>query len=352
LKTNAKTPINELAAEICQLIANVSKEQRLSFMDENYVLCISCDHPEAEPRDVADLFNKKQMEQRNAEALTGERVIRIYKRCGLSHISNRKKLFSDVSQLADIAAGIIDGDMPVARVMEITCTLEGHQQKKRLVLMLAVSRCGQIRETEAFNHAMRMNKDFAAECLDAILYAISEKNEQPMEMEAAQRLTPEECQQKINSLEIECGRANSLLRRLQESFDTQLADSKAEEQVRFMSKLNSEKYGFILDLLVSAQKGFKSLRSQRADIPYELKDVQTLVRRLLEFVEDCDVTQMMAVGTRMYVHATDIEGYIFDGKPFADEGEIKHVEVISPGWQIVGQDIVISYPRLKEMVEA
>jgi len=328
------------------LIAMVSKKQRSSFNEENHVLCVGCENPDSEPREIADLCN-----ERFSGALNGDRVIRIFKRCRLGHISYRKKLFNDVSQTADILIAIISGDMPLSKVLDITAKLDGHAQKKRLILMQVTSRCTQIRESEVYSDAMRMNKDFAAECLDAIIYAICEKDKVPDGNDIYRYFTPEEYQRKINDLEMECVRANNLLKRLQESFDTQLAESRIEEQIRLISNLNSEKYGFVLDLLVSAQRGFKRLRSQKIDIPYELKDVMTLVRRLLEFTEDCGVTHMMDVGTKMQVCAADVEGYVFDGKPFVGEDEIKHVEVISPGWQMENQDIVLSYPRLKEISE-
>ena len=115
-----------------------------------------------------------------------------------------------------------------------------------------------------------------------------------------------------------------------------------------ISMLNSEKYGYILDLLVSAQNGFRLLR-KKGPIPFEIKSVQSLVRRLMEFVEDCDVVPILEIGERLSVRANEIDGYLYDGTPFASSDDTKQVEVISPGWKVFEKDIVISYPRVKEL---
>ena len=71
----------------------------------------------------------------------------------------------------------------------------------------------------------------------------------------------------------------------------------------------------------------------------------------MEFVEDCGIVQILEIGERMSVQAGELDGYSYEGTPFTGPDEIKRVKVISPGWSVPEKDIVISYPRVKEITE-
>lgn len=163
-------------------------------------------------------------------------------------------------------------------------------------------------------------------------------------------LTAEDYEKEICRLTSALNRANNLVARLQDSYEEQMIEIRADESIRMISMLNSEKYGYILDLLLSAQHDFRQLR-KKGPIPFEIKNAQSLTRRLMEFVEDCGIVQILEIGERMSVQASELDGYSYEGTPFTGPDEIKRVEVISPGWSAPEKDIVISYPRVKEITE-
>ena len=129
-----------------------------------------------------------------------------------------------------------------------------------------------------------------------------------------------------------------------------MIEIRADESIRLISMLNSEKYGYILDLLLSAQDGFRQLR-KKGPIPFEIKSVQSLTRRLLEFVEDCGIVPMLEIGERLTVQASELSGYSYDGTPFSGPDETKEVEVVSTGWEAPEKEIILSYPRVREVIK-
>ena len=194
-----------------------------------------------------------------------------------------------------------------------------------------------------------MSHFFINDCLDAIIDLITERTQQPKQNTKI-NLTVATYEEKIYQLTVALNRANNLITRLQDSYEEQVIEIRTEEELKIISKLNSEKYGYILDLLISAQNGFKNLR-KKGIIPFEIKSAQSLVRRLMEFVEDCAIVPMFEIGERFQVQANELDGYSYEGTPFNNATEIKQVEVICPGWRIMDKEIVIYYPIVKEVME-
>jgi len=351
LKKSSTNKVNdEIINEIIKLVEGISKKQRRGeFTVENSIMLLSFNNPDCEPLQLTEMCNT----QAPGESFSTERIVRAFKYTHLNVVGDRKSLYKKAAKASKLMSEILEGNKAAAsKISEVRGIIGSarHSQIRRLTLILLVAGCPKLRGSRAYDFAMRMNRDFADECVDSILDILSgeylkpQKNTDPV-------LTPEEYLQKIGSLEADCNRNINLLKRLQESFDEQLADSKAEEEIRLISMLNSEKYGYILDLITSAQKGFKSVRSRKADVPFELKDVQTLVRRLLEFTDDCGISPMMQVGERINMRVADADRFSYEGSPFASHDETKTVEVISPGWENKERDIVISYPRVREVSE-
>ncbi len=345
--------LDKLMQDIGSAIIDVSKRQHSDFTNENLLLKVCCENPGKYPREIAELYNKIQEERESSEFIDHNKVIQKFKRFKIRYPLSNEKQLTDIFGMAEVVSDFLAGKQYSPNLLnDISSNLDNHIQKKRLVFLLVVNYNSFImQDTSIYKAAMRMNKDFAGECLDDILGLIHHHFHSFKNKKNIQVLSAEEYQREIDRLETSLNRANKLLVRLQDSFAEQLEDSKMEEQVRFMSMLNSEKYGFILDLLISAQSGFREIKKRQEKIPFEIKSMQTLVRRLLEFVEDCEITQILELGEQMQVKASDLEGYSFDGKPFLNEEELKTVEVISPGWEIVSRDIIISYPRVRELNE-
>lgn len=151
-------------------------------------------------------------------------------------------------------------------------------------------------------------------------------------------------------LERNLERTNMLLKELQDEFDEQIAASKTKELAEFFSKLNSDKYGCILDELIVLRKGMMELRKRNYELPIEINGLLILVKKLIQFVQDCHINPMMKVDSVQKVKAADVEFCNYEGSPFSSEEEVKNVRVISPGWIYKDKEVQISRPKLKEEV--
>ncbi len=319
--------------EIFDYIYATAAQQKNSFTQENHVLCICCDDPAAQYRTIVERYNVLYPNDGEGP-MNRDRVVRILKRCRLDRTSEREKLFSAANRAAgNLERSLNDESVPVADIH-----IASHRNAKRIILLALARRCPELREV--YETVLRLNRDFAAECLDGIIDLMNARTQDVSHKDAGQL--------EMERVKASLARSNKLLSELQSSFDEQLADSCAEEQVRLFSMLNSEKYGHILDLLIAAQNGFHQMRRQKHTVPFEIRNVQTLVRRLLEFMDDCGVSPILEAGTDMTIRAGDLDGIQYEGEPFRDPEETKKVKVTSPGWQIVERDIVISYPRVRE----
>lgn len=151
-----------------------------------------------------------------------------------------------------------------------------------------------------------------------------------------------ENEQLRNALQIQ---ANDM-KNLNENFEAQVQD-KIEE---FFSGLNSDRYGNILDAIISTYSGIQQLRKQKVEVPLEISDLFPLVNNLKKFVIDNEINPIARVGSVQMMTKADIEKISgeYSGTPFVDAEEVKKVRVISPGWYYKTKDVQISRPRLKE----
>jgi len=325
--------------EINGKIKSISTLQRDIFTRENHLLSIYCEDPGAAPKDVAERYNSLYLE-RDEKPLNRGKVMDFLHSCRFKHIEDRVSVINCANKTAAKIAKCIHEDKAMGALPN-----EKHRQFKRLVIISLVMKCSEFYEVKDI--IMRLNRDFAGECLDVILDYIKA----PENTDTEFTRTPSDVESDVGELERvrkAFERSNKSLNELQSSFDKRLAESCMEEKSRLFSMLNSEKYGHILDLLSDAQNVFSQMRQKKYTVPFELRNVQTLVRRLREFVEDCGITPIREAGAIMNIRAGDIEGYQYEGEPFSNPDETKIVAVVSPGWQIEDEDIIISYPRVRE----
>ncbi len=158
----------------------------------------------------------------------------------------------------------------------------------------------------------------------------------------------EEAERMINRLEHKLERTDLMLKDLQDEFDEQLEASKISEMTDFFARLNSEKYGFILDELLLSRRGIAELRKQNYELPLEINGLIIMVKKLIQFVKDNHIDPIMKVDALEEVTAADIEFCNYEGSPFSSPEEKKIVRVISPGWIYKDKEIQISRPRVKE----
>lgn len=139
------------------------------------------------------------------------------------------------------------------------------------------------------------------------------------------------------------------IKNLNENFEAQLQERMAE----FFSALNSDKYGNILDAVISTYGGIQKLRKQKMEVPLELSDFFPLINNLKKFIIDNEITPIAKVGSVQMMSREDIENISGDysGSPFTTADEVKKIKVISPGWYYKNKNIQISRPRLKEEID-
>lgn len=165
---------------------------------------------------------------------------------------------------------------------------------------------------------------------------------------AENKLTYEQAIQRVDQLECMLERTSNMLQDLQEDFEVQLEENKVKELTDFFAKLNSEKYGCILDELLVVRKGVDELRKKKYELPIEINGMLIMIKKLIQFVRDNHIEPVMRVNDVKDVAASDVEFCDYDGTPFTSPSEHKRVKVVSPGWVYKDRDIQISRPKVKE----
>ena len=156
-------------------------------------------------------------------------------------------------------------------------------------------------------------------------------------------------QDKIELLENMLSRSDMLLKDLQDEFDARIKQSHQDDLVEFFSRLNSEKYGCILDAVLSARNGVRQLRKEKVQLQPEIGGLFILIERLAQFIRDSEINPIMKPGSVKDMRLDEVESCDYEGSPFLNTTEVKHVKVLSPGWVYKNKDVQISRPRLKEV---
>ena len=335
--------VNKLIADIFKIIREVSKRQRKSFYEENKILSIIGENPLMQPRECALIYDERYGLTIENNIMTGDYVISILKKSLMGHINERQALYQKAERYASDIISLLSANSSHGYALDkLNIGTTASDKFKRLVMLYIASRWEHLHNSDECKLVMKLNKSFLAECLDSIIDCINDFYSET-EIDSYKR--------ELILLERKLKIANKTIESLQDSFEEELSDCKAEEQRILISKLNSEKYGYLLDMIDNAQNGLKELRKKRIDIPYEIASVSIIIRNLLKFVADCDITPIMEKGDIITVNAQDAERFIYEGTPFYDDVEEKKVKIISTGWEIKSRGIVISNPRIKEIKE-
>lgn len=156
-------------------------------------------------------------------------------------------------------------------------------------------------------------------------------------------------QEKIELLENMLNRSDMLLKDLQDEFDARIKESHQNDLVEFFSRLNSEKYGCILDAVLSARNGVRQLRKDKVQLPPEIGGLFILIERLAQFIRDSEINPILKPGSVQTMRFDEVESCDYEGSPFLNTTEVKRVKVLSPGWVYKNKDVQIARPRLKEV---
>lgn len=321
--------------EIERIILNSVSRQIKDFSKENRVFYVFIDDAEMRYRECAARVN--QLFETN---VTTEYVRNTIQNGKLSKVEDLERL-PRLKSMAKKLAGYLCG-VPYQKddVESIEMELETNAPKKILALFYFIKEFPQLRKGKCFDAVIKMNKDFAGECLDSIITYIK--------TEFGDMAGAAEYEKEIFRLEAELKRSNRMLVALQDEFDVRIEENRKEECENLILLLNSSKYGHILDLLTSLQSGIRKLRSSGKQIPLEIGSLPSLVRQLLQFVEDCGITPIMEIGEELTVSVDDIGNYQYQGLPFDEKEREKTVVVTSTGWMIRDKELTISLPTIQE----
>ena len=326
----------EILSAIEKSVTEIASRQRHDFTAENRILFTYAENermsPDACAEKVNALWNMNE---------TGKTVISTFRRAQMVPQERRERYFHRASGCAERVARYLTGErFQTTDLDQLEADIGDSSQVKRAALLKLCRMLPQLRKSSVFPLVLKLNKDFAGECLDSILSLIR------IELGGTEDL--KEYEKEILRLEAELKRANRMLVRLQDDFDERIEENRREEGENLIAQLNSARYGGILDMLTTLQTGSRSLRRGGKTLPVELSSLPALLRNLLQFAEDCGITPMMTMGEEFTLKASEAANYQYRGTPFASADEEKPVIVTSTGWEIRDKELIISLPAVTE----
>lgn len=330
---------------VAQEISTLQQKKSV-YTRRNQVIQLCILFEEASPDIIARRFKEKYGKSSGMD-LNALGVKRLLASSGLGNVVERKNLSSQAKVTAGKLEKLTRGEKVTGlRNILMDSTYDKSSLYKFMVLLYLLELMRSSLDGETCAGLMRLDVAFAADFIDTYIARLQEKADSGVSTDAFAALKKEN-----EALKADLDRKRRLLINLQQNFDARLEESRLEQQADLISRLNSDEYGHILDLLVSAQNGFNELRDKGTAIPKEIRSMRTLVRKLQKFVSDAGVTPMMETGRKLKVKIADMDHFEFEGSPFADDKDVKRVVIISSGWQIADRDVIISYPRLSEIEE-
>lgn len=366
-----KTRLNAENASVKEVIAAIhemigAKERRGKktakddYVVENRVFSVICRDAEMGPSKCAEMVN-----ERYGMDLSGDDVIRIFRGRRVANPAERKELVLWAIKAADLFAQAAAGNrasFEEYEKMRRESAIDGKRNHGSQGRILAVTIYERYPEIDTFGDKDALHlfgdtlaKYFLFDMSDAVrtVYGYpqyKEEKEGKKKNTDKKAYTYEEAVKRIEMLESQIERTNALLQDLQDEFDEQLEDSKTKELAEFFSRLNSDKYGSIIDELLSVRKGIDEVKKEGYVLPYQIGGLIIMVKQLMMFIRDSHIEPIMRTNTVVEVCASDVESCIYDGTPFRTPDEKKRVRVLSPGWVYKDKDVQISRPRVKEEI--
>lgn len=356
-----ETKVKEVVQGIHEAMLRKTKKGRQVKEDivmENRIFSVICTDFDLEPTSVANRMNEKY-----GYNMTGDEVIHVFRNRRMANPNERKELLEWASNVADLFSGAINGDRELfekfekARKEPALKNGKKHDSQDRMAAIMVYEKYPEI---DIFDDAKSLYllgntlaKYFFYDMSDAICevygfpqYRENKKKQQSKESE--KKLSYEQALRRVEQLENTLERTNTMLQDLQDEFEEQLEANKVKELTDFFAKLNSEKYGCILDELLVVRKGVDELRKSNYELPIEINGLLIMVKKLIQFVRDSHIEPVMRINSVREVIASDVEFCNYEGTPFATPDEKKLVKVVSPGWVYKDKELQISRPKVKE----
>lgn len=353
--------VNEVVQEIHEaLLRKVrrSGQAKDEIVMENRIFAIMCQEYDIGPTKCAIQMNEKY-----GYDLTGDEVIQIFRGRRMANPIERKKMMQWAEEVAALFAGAISGKedsfekFEKKRQESALGTGKKHASQDRVAAIMIYKKYPEI---DVYNEADSIEllgdtfaRYFFFDMSDAIseVYGFPQHKEgkkKPQSAKPEKQMTLEQALKRIEHLENSLERTNTMLQDLQDEFAEQLEASKIKELADFFAKLNSERYGCILDELLVVRKGVDELRKQNYELPIEINGLLIMVKKLIQFVRDSHIEPIMKINSIREVIASDVEFCNYDGTPFTKPEETKTVRVVSPGWVYKDKELQISRPKVKE----
>lgn len=327
------------------------------FVIENRIFSILCTDFDLEPTKVAMLMN-----DRYGYDMTGDDVVQVFRNRRMANPYERKELLQWANNAASAFPGAIQGRKDMferfekARKEPALKSGKKHDSQDRIAAVMLYERYPEIdvfEDTDClYLLGNTLAKYFFYDISDAIceVYGFPQykDSKKKLEKEEEKKLSYEQALRRVEHLENTLERTNTMLQDLQDEFEEQLEASKVKELADFFAKLNSEKYGCILDELLVVRKGVDELRKSNYELPIEINGLLIMIKKLTQFVRDSHIEPMMRINSIREVIAADVEFCNYEGTPFTTPDEKKTVKVVSPGWVYKDKELQISRPKVKE----
>ncbi len=324
---------------------------------ENMLLQVLCANIKLSPAVCAEkIFNKY------AFSCSVDDIIRIYRDYKINTLERRTEVFEGATALAVLLEKSINGSQQslelyygaYKKFME-----KKHERNNRIILAMVLQNIPDLLQEDdrelILNLGNTMCKYLLYDIENAVTVAYGfngySGDGSKKLAEKPQQLDQKDFLQKIASLESALEQSNLLLSDLQNEFDERLEAVKLQEMSDFFGRLNSDKYGCILDELLELRKGIDVIKKSGYSLPLEINGLLIMVRKLVQFVRDSHINPILKPNSVRCVKAADVEFWNYEGSVFANSEEEKQVMVISPGWIYTEKQVQISRPKVKEVIE-
>ncbi|MBQ3451122.1 MAG: hypothetical protein IJL12_00890 [Selenomonadaceae bacterium] len=344
--------IENLHKSIERKSKNLSVTAYEDYMTENRIIKIFCEDRNLGPRQCA-----AEMNARYKTDMDNEDVIRILKTNRLSYQSKRAELLNWAADTIDSFAKALetrnakDFEDFLAMRNKIIQTRDDERykiQERIACLMFYVKHP----ELDSGKDADTLEK-FGNVYMKHFLYDATDflRNICLRPKSSAKGDKKDSQSDKIELLENMLNRSDMLLKDLQDEFDARIKESHQNDLVEFFSRLNSEKYGCILDEVLNARNGARQLRKKNIQLAPEIGGLFILIEKFAQFIRDSEINPILKPGSIKDMRLDEVESCDYEGSPFLNTTEVKRVKVLSPGWIYKNKDVQISRPRLKELAE-
>lgn len=335
-----------------QKTRDINKE----ILKENQLLAMLCQNMYLEPREYAIALNEKYDYN-----LSGNDIIQMLRNRKISHQNERNELLEWARDVAEYFSRAIlgkkeDFDKYDEKAHEFPLTLKGgrgHRSQERIAVIMIYEKYPEIDifhdKQYIYNLGDTLGKYLFFDISDAICSAYGFMNyKEKQKMVEQNKISYEQALHRIEQLERILNRTNAMFQDLQNDFAEQLQESKMSELTNFFARLNSEKYGCILDELLIIHKGVNELRRNNYKLPVEINGLLIMIKNLTQFIRDSHIEPIMKIGSIKEVTASEIEYCNYEGSPFVNNEQKKKVKVVSAGWVYKDKDLQVAIPKVKE----